>query len=166
MGHDGVASGYLTPTFFFRLTGCQRDPRDRGVTPPLILSHLISAQSSLILRNITLWWDVFSTCLLLALALLIRLASCLSSCTSQPLRIRVLLSGSSTISIVLWTIVLFFIITLHLCFMHSLMPIRQGTKMISPLLVHSLFILVGIPFLGSLRNNMVLLILPWNQNID
>ena len=32
MGHDGVASGYLTPTSFHRLTGCQRDPRDRGVT--------------------------------------------------------------------------------------------------------------------------------------
>ena len=32
MGHDGVASGYLTPTGFRRLTGCQRDPWDRGVT--------------------------------------------------------------------------------------------------------------------------------------
>ena len=39
MGHDGVASsymtpasGYMTPTSFRRLTGCQRDPRDRGVT--------------------------------------------------------------------------------------------------------------------------------------
>ena len=32
MGHDGVASGYPTPTDFLRLTGCQRDPRDRGVT--------------------------------------------------------------------------------------------------------------------------------------
>ena len=32
MGHDGVASGYPTPTGFHRLTGCQRDPRDRGVT--------------------------------------------------------------------------------------------------------------------------------------
>ena len=31
MGHDGVASGYLTPIDFRRLTGCQRDPRDRGV---------------------------------------------------------------------------------------------------------------------------------------
>ena len=31
MGHDGVASGYLTPTGFYRLTGCQQDPRDRGV---------------------------------------------------------------------------------------------------------------------------------------
>ena len=32
MGHDGVASGYLTLIGFGRLTGCQRDPRDRGVT--------------------------------------------------------------------------------------------------------------------------------------
>ena len=32
MGHDGVASGYPTPTGFRKLTGCQRDPRDRGVT--------------------------------------------------------------------------------------------------------------------------------------
>ena len=28
-----MASGYPTPTGFFRLTGCQRDPQDRGVTP-------------------------------------------------------------------------------------------------------------------------------------
>ena len=32
MGHDGLASSYTTPTGFRRLTGCQRDPRDRGVT--------------------------------------------------------------------------------------------------------------------------------------
>ena len=32
MGHDGVASGYPTPTCFHRLTGCQRDPQDKGVT--------------------------------------------------------------------------------------------------------------------------------------
>ena len=32
MGHDGVASGYPAPTGFRRLTGCQRDARDRGVT--------------------------------------------------------------------------------------------------------------------------------------
>ena len=32
MGHDSVASGYLTPIGFRRLTGCQTDPRDRGVT--------------------------------------------------------------------------------------------------------------------------------------
>ena len=32
MGHDGVASGYPTPTGFCRLTCCQRDPRDKGVT--------------------------------------------------------------------------------------------------------------------------------------
>ena len=30
MGHDGVASGYSTPTGFCRLMGCQRDPRGRG----------------------------------------------------------------------------------------------------------------------------------------
>ena len=27
MGHDGVTSGYQTPTGFRRLTDCQRDPR-------------------------------------------------------------------------------------------------------------------------------------------
>ena len=32
MGHDGVASGYPTPIGFRRLTGCQWDPWDRGVT--------------------------------------------------------------------------------------------------------------------------------------
>ena len=32
MGHDGVASGYPTPTDFRRLIGCQWDPRNRGVT--------------------------------------------------------------------------------------------------------------------------------------
>ena len=32
MGHDGVASGYSTPASFRRLTSCQRDPWDRGVT--------------------------------------------------------------------------------------------------------------------------------------
>ena len=32
MGHDGVASSYPTPTGFHKLTGCQRDPWDRGVT--------------------------------------------------------------------------------------------------------------------------------------
>ena len=32
MGHDGVASGYLTPIGFRGFTGCQWDPRDRGVT--------------------------------------------------------------------------------------------------------------------------------------
>ena len=31
MGHDGVALSYPTPISFRRLTGCQRDPRDRGV---------------------------------------------------------------------------------------------------------------------------------------
>ena len=32
MGHDDVASGYPISTSFRRLTGYQRDPRDRGVT--------------------------------------------------------------------------------------------------------------------------------------
>ena len=32
MRHDGVASGYPTPTDFHKLTGCERDPRDKGVT--------------------------------------------------------------------------------------------------------------------------------------
>ena len=32
MGYDGVVSGYPTPTGFHRLTGCQRNPWDRGVT--------------------------------------------------------------------------------------------------------------------------------------
>ena len=32
MGHDDAASGYLISTGFRRLTGCQQDPRDKGVT--------------------------------------------------------------------------------------------------------------------------------------
>ena len=42
MGHDGVASGYTTPTCFRKLTGCQRDPRDRSVTPSVgtLLPHI------------------------------------------------------------------------------------------------------------------------------
>ena len=32
MGHDGVASGYTTPTGFHRLMCYQRDPRIWGVT--------------------------------------------------------------------------------------------------------------------------------------
>ena len=32
MGHDGVASGYTTPTGFRRLTGCQWTPGIWGVT--------------------------------------------------------------------------------------------------------------------------------------
>ena len=32
MRHDGVASGYPTPTGFRRLTSYQRDPRDKDVT--------------------------------------------------------------------------------------------------------------------------------------
>ena len=32
MVHYDVASGYSISTGFRRLTGCQRDPRDRGVT--------------------------------------------------------------------------------------------------------------------------------------
>ena len=67
----------------------------------LLLSQLMLAQSSPILRNIALWCDVFNTCLLLALTLLIWLAGCLSSCPNQPLSIRVLLSDCSAISVVL-----------------------------------------------------------------
>ena len=59
----------------------------------------------------------------------------------------VLLSGYFAISVVLWTTVLFFIVTLHSFFMHSLMSIRQARKTISPLLVYSLFILVATHFL-------------------
>ena len=36
MGHDSVASGYHTPTYLDRLTGCQRDPRDKRVTITII----------------------------------------------------------------------------------------------------------------------------------
>ena len=32
MGHDDVVSGYSISTGFRRLMGCQRDPRDRGIT--------------------------------------------------------------------------------------------------------------------------------------
>ena len=39
MGHDGVASGYPSPIGFRRLTGCQRDPRDR-VSQTYILLHV------------------------------------------------------------------------------------------------------------------------------
>ena len=31
MRHDNVVSGYPTSTGFYRLTGCQQDPRDRSV---------------------------------------------------------------------------------------------------------------------------------------
>ena len=37
MGHDGATSSYLTPTDFRRLTGCQWDPQDRGVTLIIII---------------------------------------------------------------------------------------------------------------------------------
>ena len=40
MGHDGVASGYPTPTGFRKLTGCQRDPQNRGVTLWDCFEHL------------------------------------------------------------------------------------------------------------------------------
>ena len=40
MGHDGVASGYTTPTGFLRLTGCQWAPRIWGVTS--FLGHVVS----------------------------------------------------------------------------------------------------------------------------
>ena len=117
------------------------------------------AQSSLILWNIALWWDVFDTCLLLGLTLIIWSVSCLSSCTSQPLRIGVLLSNCFAISVVVCTTILFFIITLYSCFMLFWMSIGQTTKMISCLLVHSFFILVVIPFLGALRTSAMLLVL-------
>ena len=35
MGHDDVASGYPISTGFRRLTDCQWDPQDRGVTCPM-----------------------------------------------------------------------------------------------------------------------------------
>ena len=47
MAHDGVTLGYPTPTSFRRLTGCQQDPRDRGVT-----NHICSA-----------WLGTTGTCL-------------------------------------------------------------------------------------------------------
>ena len=34
-----MESGYLTPNSFCRLTGCQRDPRDRGVIIIFFLHH-------------------------------------------------------------------------------------------------------------------------------
>ena len=58
MGHDGVASGYQTPTSFPRLTGCQRDPRDRGV-PITITNNLLMGKAIKILwtlkKIIRLW---------------------------------------------------------------------------------------------------------------
>ena len=47
MGHDGVASGYSTPTGFRRLTGCQWDPRDRGVTLILLICLMGSSSISI-----------------------------------------------------------------------------------------------------------------------
>ena len=38
MGHDDVASSYPISTGFRRLTSCQRDSRDRGVTKILLIS--------------------------------------------------------------------------------------------------------------------------------
>ena len=73
-----------------------------------MLSNFMLAQSSLILRNIALWWDFFSTCFLLALILLIRSRNCFSSCTSQPLssgvvkRLLRYLSGTLDHGIVLY----------------------------------------------------------------
>ena len=37
MGHDGVASGYPTPTGLRKLMGCQQDPLDRGLTIKVLL---------------------------------------------------------------------------------------------------------------------------------
>ena len=42
MGHDGVASGNPTLIGFRRLTSCQRDPRDRGVTALLSERYVVS----------------------------------------------------------------------------------------------------------------------------
>ena len=41
MGHDDVALGYLISTGFRRFTGCQQDPRDRGVTDVASLQNLM-----------------------------------------------------------------------------------------------------------------------------
>ena len=46
MGHDGAASGYPTPTGFRKLTGCQRDPWDRGVTKILYVKAIGSINMS------------------------------------------------------------------------------------------------------------------------
>ena len=62
--------------------------------------------------------------------------------------------------------ILFFIVTLHLFFMHSLMLIGQTTKLTSLILEHSLFTLVAIPFLRAPRNSATLLVLLHKQNID
>ena len=45
MRHDGVASGYPTSIGFHMLMGCQRDPRDRGVT---VASEVISIASKIL----------------------------------------------------------------------------------------------------------------------
>ena len=42
MGHDDVESGYPISIGFHRLTGCQRDPRDRGVTISWLYSYISS----------------------------------------------------------------------------------------------------------------------------
>ena len=43
MGHDGVASGYPKPTGFRRLTSCQRDPQNRGVTIQIVSRDVSSS---------------------------------------------------------------------------------------------------------------------------
>ena len=42
MRHDGVALGNPTLTGFRRLTCCQRDPRDRGVTASLSERYVVA----------------------------------------------------------------------------------------------------------------------------
>ena len=46
MGHDDVASSYSISIGFRRLTGCQRDPRDRGVTTLFEAKHKFEISSS------------------------------------------------------------------------------------------------------------------------
>ena len=49
MGHDGMALGYPTPIGFRRLTGCQRDPWDKGVTAATVA---VAAAGQLIMKNV------------------------------------------------------------------------------------------------------------------
>ena len=50
MGHDDVASGYPISTGFRRLTGCQRDPQDMGVTKDITRSGLFIIHAACIIE--------------------------------------------------------------------------------------------------------------------
>ena len=56
MRHDGVASGYPTPTGFRRFTGYQRNPRDRGVTESKYYPTQLPTKEQKIINSSYRWW--------------------------------------------------------------------------------------------------------------